>query len=232
MDMETMEYGTKEKTLRKLVRRGLKNAMTYADYRALITQMALKGKTTGVDQGPARVDYTLLNAQRMKRLDRTLKIDSGILDQIKVPVKRQQWLVLTESWCADAAQTLPVMNRIASLVPEISLRIILRDENLGLMQHFTTDGTLSIPKLIVIDRESGAVLGNWGPRPSVATCMVTEFKQAHGTLTADFKKELQLWYNQDKGKNTLEDLLRLLTLEEVGDGAPLLGAGSTVKPSF
>lgn len=227
-----MEYGTKEKTLHKLVKRGLKNAMTYADYRALIVQLALKGRTTGEDQSPARVDYTLLNAQRMKRLDRTLKIDAENLAQIKVPVKRQQWLVLTESWCADAAQTLPVMNRIASLVPEISLRIILRDENLGLMQHFATDGTLSIPKLIMIDAENGAVLGHWGPRPSEATRMVTEFKAAHGALTADFKKELQHWYNQDKGKNTLEDLVRLLSLEEIGDGASLLRAGSRIKSSF
>ena len=39
---------------------------------------------------------------------------------------------------------------------------------------------------------------------------VEDFKEEHGHLTPDFKKDLQVWYNRDKGKAIAEDLLQLL----------------------
>lgn len=89
----------------------------------------------------------------------------------------------------------------------------MRDQNLELMRHFLTKGTLSIPKLIIVDDTTGEVLGDWGPRPSTATQMVNDFKESHGTLTAQFKEDLQKWYNKDKGQTTLKDILSRLPLE-------------------
>ena len=78
------------------------------------------------------------------------------------------------------------------------------------MDQFLTRGTRSIPKLIMVDNETGRVLHTWGPRPSRAMEMVYEFKTLHGTLTPEFKHDLQVWYNKDKGENTIADMLKLL----------------------
>jgi hypothetical protein len=122
-------------------------------------------------------------------------------------------LVLTESWCGDAAQTLPMINKVAELNKNISLKIILRDDNLGIMNRFLTHGAMSIPKLVMVDNISGEVLGEWGSRPKTLEQMVIDFKNQHGVLTTAFKEELQVWYNKDKGQSILNDLMDLLSLE-------------------
>jgi hypothetical protein len=39
------------------------------------------------------------------------------------------WLVISEGWCGDAAQLLPIINKMAVESGKIDLRIVLRDEN-------------------------------------------------------------------------------------------------------
>ncbi len=89
----------------------------------------------------------------------------------------------------------------------------MRDENPELMNLFKTNGTLSIPKLIMVDEQSKEVINSWGPRPTKATKMVEDYKKENGELTPEFKQDLQLWYNKDKGQNILDDLMELLTLK-------------------
>ena len=72
-----------------------------------------------------------------------------------------------------------------------------------------TNGGRSIPKLIALDKDNN-VINTWGPRPTVATKMVADYKAENGVLDAQFKQDLQVWYNKDKGQNTAEDLLNLL----------------------
>jgi hypothetical protein len=111
-----------------------------------------------------------------------------------------------------------IMNKITELNENIDFKVILRNENLELMNRFLYNGTKSIPRLIMLDTETKEVLADWGTRPSEATLMAEEFRALNGKLTPEFKEGLQLWYNGDKGQNTLEDLTRLL-LENIGDGS-------------
>ena len=67
-----------------------------------------------------------------------------------------------------------------------------------------------VPKLIAIDKETGRVINTFGPRPSEATKLVDEYKLKHGSLTPEFKQDLQVWYNKDKGQSTISDLEKLL----------------------
>ena len=204
---------TAQKTKRELIRDGLKSSMDYGDYRLMVSDLALEGKSTGPLQSEEFINFTRLNDQRMRRLDKTIKIDADSESQIKEVSRKTTWLVLTESWCGDAAQTLPVMNKIADLNQNISLKLVFRDENLELMEQFLSNGAMAIPKLISIDDATGKVIGEWGSRPSIADNMVQDYKSKYGKLTAEFKQDLQLWYNKDKGQNTVSDLLSLLFLE-------------------
>ncbi len=196
-----------------LIDEKIRQAMSYQAFRKLTDHMAQEGRTTGHQQTESLIQYTVLNSRRMKRWDKTFGLSEASIGSIKSIDLKINWLVLTESWCGDAAPTLPVMNKIAELNPNIQLGILLRDEHLDLMERFRTEGALSIPKLISIDRESGILLGAWGPRPGKAAQLVREYKKEHGALTPEFREELQRWYNTDKGISTLQELLELLPLE-------------------
>lgn len=197
----------------ELIQQSLANSYTYEDYRALVAQLAADKATTGVDQKESLINYTLLNDKRMARWDKKIKVSSDDQAKIKAFDKEILWLVLTESWCGDASPALPVMNKIATLNSKIDFRIILRDTNLELTDRFLTNGARSIPKLIMVDKKSNEVIGQWGPRPSIATKMVADYKKEYGTLTPEFKQDLQVWYNKNKGENIFEGLLGLLALK-------------------
>ena len=107
----------------------------------------------------------------MKRLDKTSKLSQETIVALKSIDAPVTWLVLTEGWCGDAAQSLPIINKIASESTQITLKIILRDDHEELMNHFLTNGGKSIPKLIALNAKN-EVLNTWGPRPTVATKMV------------------------------------------------------------
>jgi len=204
----TLKNDTKNK-----IEESLANAFSYPEYRAYVTDLAAQNSNSGPEKTEALANYTMLNDRRMARWDKTLKFSPETEAQLKGLQKRLLFLVITESWCGDASPSLPVMHKMAALAPDIALKIVLRDENLDLMERFLTNGTRSIPKLIVLDKDTETILGDWGPRPSVATQWVNDYKAAHGKLTPEFKQELQQWYNKDKGQTTLSDLMALLGLE-------------------
>ncbi|WP_199915401.1 thioredoxin family protein [Aquimarina spinulae] len=197
-------------TIPELITQGIDNSFTYQEYKSLISSLLTKNKSTGHEQSEALTNYSMLNDRRMKRWDKTLKIDESISTSFSNTDLDVTWVVLTEGWCGDAAHVLPVLNKLAELNDGIDLKIISRDDHDELMNNFLTNGGKSIPKLIVYDNQNKEVLNSWGPRPSVATQMVNDYKEQHGSLDPEFKQDLQVWYNKDKGANIAEDLADLL----------------------
>jgi len=208
-----MQQNSIEETTKRLISKSSSKAISYTEYRTLVTQLAEEGKSTGPEQTEALTNYTQLNDRRMRRWDKTLKFSEEALERIAKVNTKITWLVLTESWCGDASPSLPVMHKISELNPNISLKIILRDEHIDLMNRFLTNGGMSIPKLIAIDDTSEEVIGDWGPRSKAATKRAEDYKAEYGTLTPEFKQDLQVWYNKDKGQSVLKDLLAGLPLE-------------------
>jgi len=193
-----------------IISQSLEDAMTYSAYRTLVSNLVEEQSTTGNDKTEALINYTMLNDRRMKRWDKTVKLSDDIVEKIKSFDKKVTWIVLTESWCGDAAHIMPVIDKIASLNDNIDYKVVLRDKNEDLMDQFLTNGGRAIPKLIMLDNETDTVVNTFGPRPSVATKMVNDYKAEHGKLTPEFKEDLQRWYNKDKGQSTVEDLVGLL----------------------
>ena len=196
-------------TIDKIINQSLKNSLSYSEYRQLVEGLVANNSTTGIEKTEALAEYTKLNDRRMRRWDKTLKVSDEALQTIQKFNKNTTWLLLTESWCGDAAHVIPAINKVAELNDNIELKLVLRDDNADLMDAFLTNGGKAIPKLIAID-ESGNVINTFGPRPSVATNMVADFKTENGSLTPEFKQDLQVWYNKDKGQSTIEDLVELL----------------------
>ena len=199
-----------KKLIKKSIEKGLQKAISYSSYRILISDLIASGKSSGPIQSEDLLNFSKLNDRRMTRLDKTIQLRQETLLTVKKIDKPITWLVLSEGWCGDAAQTLPVINKIANESDLITLKIIFRDEHEELMNYFLTNGGKSIPKLLVLNSEN-EVLNTWGPRPDKATKMVQDYKNKHGQLDATFKQELQVWYNKDKGVNIQENMLGLLT---------------------
>lgn len=198
--------------MKKIIEKSLKNTYTYQEYRDLVSHLLSEGKSTGHTQSDALTNYSLLNDRRMKRLDKTIKISEDTITQIQSINEPQTWLVITEGWCGDAAQNLPVINKIADVNKNIDLKLVLRDDNNDLMNLFLTNGGKSIPKLIALDKENN-VIDTWGPRPSTATKMVVDYKAEHGSLDPQFKQDLQVWYNKDKGADVQNDFIQIAKKE-------------------
>jgi len=192
-----------------VVKDSLKGSMSYASYRSLVKLLVEDNSNSGIEKSESLAEYTKLNDRRMNRWDKTFKIseaDKEILSNFNGNIS---WLVITESWCGDAAHIVPVLNKIAEFI-NINFRVVLRDKNLELMDMFLTNGAQSIPKLIMIDNVSGEVLSAYGSRPEEATNMVIDYKEKHGSLTPEFKEDLQLWYNKNKGQAIVSDITQIL----------------------
>jgi len=194
-----------------IIKESINGGISYRDYRELVEQLADEHSNTGIEKTEALANYTKLNDRRMRRWDKTIKISKETQQKISEFNQKMTLLIITESWCGDAAHVIPALNKMAELNPNIDVKLVLRDENLELMDMFLTKGGRAIPKVIMIDDETGAVLSTYGPRPSEASSYVNRFIAKNGSLTPEFKEDLQHWYNGDKGQNIINDIIEILS---------------------
>jgi len=172
------------------------NKYSYTEYQQLIHELLEEGKVTGDEQSESLVEYTRLNLHRMHRWEKTFSPSPALAKKIAELRKPLQWLVITEGWCGDAAQQIPVVEKLASLNPLIKTFYVLRDRNVDLMNLFLTNGSKSIPVWICLDAE-GELLWKWGPRPQAAADLLNRLK-AEGVDISIQKQELHTWYAKNK----------------------------------
>lgn len=191
----------------------LATALSYEAYLQLTDQLLAQNKTTGPDgKNPQLVAYTVLNRQRMKRLDKVAVIQEELQQKLMNVQRPYTWLLITEPWCGDAAQNIPVLAKMAALSLNIDLKLVLRDEHLPLMDKYLTNGGRAIPKLIVLDTLTLDELATWGPRPAVVQQMVADYKALPEPKVpyAEFTKDVQLWYQHDKTQSLQQEIFHLL----------------------
>jgi hypothetical protein len=193
------------------IAKALFNSYSYLEYRKLITDLLTQGKSTGNEQSEDLTHYSTLNETRMNRLEKTIKISEESTNQLKSLQNEFIWIVISEGWCGDAAQLLPIFDKMVQASDgKIEMRIVLRDDNLDLMDHFLTNKGRAIPKLIVIHKETSGALAHWGPRPKAAADLVANYKKEHGVLDETIKTDLQLWYLHDKGITTQAEIMDMM----------------------
>ncbi|MEJ2583977.1 MAG: thioredoxin family protein [Robiginitalea sp.] len=196
-----------------LVGEALSKSWNYRGYRELVRKQVNERRTSGFNQSEALVYYTLLNHKRMRRWEKKTVIPEDLRQALAKLREPRIWLVLTETWCGDAAPVLPIMDAFASLTDSLDLRIALRDEHQELMDRFLTNNARSIPKLLMVRPSDYEVVASWGPRPREAAEMVEAYRKEHGTLTEELRTSLQKWYNKDRGESIIRELSELLALE-------------------
>ena len=200
---------TIQSIMKFIINSALQNGVSYSAYRTFVSKSIGEGKSTGNEQTPDLLHYSELNEVRMNRLEKTLKMDSEVLKTLQNLKSKQTWLVVSEGWCGDAAQILPIIKLMADSSENIDLKIVFRDENEDLINQFLTNGAKSIPKLIILN-ENLEVINHWGPRPEAAKNLIIDYKAKHRIVDEPAKIALQKWYLEDKGISTQKEIVAML----------------------
>ena len=202
----------------------LTQAINYQTYHQFMAQLVTHTATE--DYSEAMINYTRMNIIRMERLDKTTRLLKASIDKMESIQQKLYWLILTEPWCGDAAQVLPVTQKLAELRPNIETGFLMRDKHPKIMDAFLTAGTRSIPKIIILAPEQNyKVLGSWGPRPFVAQGMMMrgleelrsmEEGKERELFKRDLYTKLQKWYARDKTTSIQEEFTSFL-LDSLND---------------
>ena len=192
------------------------SAITYEQYVQLSTDRLAQGLSTTDDphyNTPEIIGFVKLNLHRMSRLHKLMGLNPELGSVMARVPERWTWLVLTESWCGDAAQIVPVLHRMADESPYVEIKFLLRDQHPDLMNAHLTNGGKSIPKLICVrTRDIGSPtlreIGTWGPRPAGLQTLMDAWRTEKLTLI-DMVERAQRWYNDDRTQATQRELLAL-----------------------
>jgi hypothetical protein len=187
----------------------LGKSYSYVEYRKLIADLRIEGKATGDNHTDAFLNYTDLNVARMDKWDKRFSMTEEQQEKVALLKTKQTWLLISEGWCGDAAHVVPVLSKIAAASNGmIDLHVVLRDENLALMDDYLTNGGRSIPKLVKLNSKLEE-LDTWGPRPHDAQQIMLDGKAA-GREKSEIIIDLQKWYARDRGAQIADELIASL----------------------
>jgi len=183
----------------------------YSDFLTLTAELASKHETSGLDQTEEQKEFTQLNYKRMERWNKTFHVSEEALFKLNALSSKQKWFVITETWCGDSAQNLPIIAKIAEASQgKIELKIMFRDEHPEWMDKYLTNGTRSVPKLIAFD-ENENELFTWGPRPEEAIVITRHWQANKDTISKEeFHVQLHGFYAKNKGIAVENEIISLI----------------------
>ena len=147
------------------------------------------------------------NADLWAAVWRRAVVEENYLQRVDAVPGDWHLLVLSEDWCGDAVNTVPVVAKLAALSPTLELRVLARDENHDLMDAHLTGTSRSIPIVILLDAEYRE-RDWWGPRPTALQDSVSgEWKVLEKSSRY---REARMWYARDRGRTTLEEVVSML----------------------
>lgn len=157
------------------------------------------------------IEYKHYYELGLQRMDRTLKKyipNEEQLHELKSKNFDGKMLIISEAWCGDASATVPALVKFFEGKNEV--RIFLRDSDTSLINQFLTNGTQSIPKVIILDHQYN-VKNSWGPRPKYGKELLMKHKaDPEAYPKDDFYNDLQIYYAKNRGKDAVQEILELL----------------------
>ncbi len=161
-------------------------------------------------------------------IHRTARVPAELVRRVESIGGDWHLLILSEDWCGDAVNTVPLLARLAELSSNLAVRVLPRDQNLDLMDAHLTNGSRSIPAAILLDAEF-VERGWWGPRPAPLQRWVMH--EGKALASEQRYPEIRKWYARDRGLTTLDEIVTLLMAaaaarDDEGKYLERLGAGS------
>ena len=185
----------------------LATGLSYAAYRQHITDLLAQEP----DAKLAKMrPYYQEGEDRMNLLTSTVTLLPELQSTLQQLTKQYVWVVITEGWCGDAAQLIPIIEAVAQASGgHLETRYFLRDANLELIDRYLTNGGRAIPMTIVLHADSLAEATVWGPRPAPAQTLFQNLKTREVPF-AELVAQLTGWYAQDATRTTQQELLALV----------------------
>lgn len=169
--------------------------------------MSIAGRFRDAATFRAYVELTEKNRELWQWGARRADVDAAAVERLAATGRAWHFLALSEDWCGDAVNTLPVIARLAELAPNAELRLLGRDANPDLMDAHLRGTARAIPVVIVYDEDWNEV-GWWGSRPAALQALV---KGEWATLDkAERYKRVRAWYARDRGRTTVDELLAIV----------------------
>ena len=161
------------------------------------------------DSNDEHQEYYELGLQRLNRTIKTYKVDADQMQKFEAKNFNGKILIISEPWCGDASATVPAVSKFFEAAG-VEVRIFLRDTDLSLIDQFQTNGTQSIPKVIIVN-DDFSVKADWGPRPQFGNDLLKKFKENEETYPREeFYNDLQVYYAKNRGKDAIEEIISLL----------------------
>lgn len=175
--------------------------------KAISFEQYLKDIETEILSGnnPEFKPYYELNKKRIDRILNTYKAKEEQVTRFEDLNFSGKLLVITEGWCGDAAQSVPVIYRFFN--KHLEIKMVHRDENEGLMNQYLTNGSKSIPIVLILNKNN-EVVAHWGPRPEFGNELFHQFKTDETTYPKEkFMEDMQMAYNKDKGVSIIDEIV-------------------------
>jgi hypothetical protein len=178
--------------------------------------VALRDRFRGATTFEALLGSVQKNVELWTAMWRHARVDEEYVRRVSALPGRWHLLALSEDWCGDAVNTVPVVARLAERCPNVELRVLARDENPDIMDAHLTGTSRSIPVIIVLD-DAYEERGWWGPRPTVLQHWVS----GQGQLLEKSARyrEARTWYARDRGRTTLEEVVSIMERAAAADAA-------------
>jgi len=197
----------------------IEKAMSYPAYVELASQLIAQKQTTGTYNSEYWLEKTTQNISLIESLLQSVDIDGKINQILQAHQVPLIWLSITESWCIDSANILPVIYKMSEITPHINMKVLLRDSSF-IIDSFTTQGSRSIPKVVCLDAESLVVLGVWGPRPlELQAKVMLDIRQINNSQDnkneerhEDIIIKMSSWYKKDKTKSIQQEVFENLLI--------------------
>ena len=162
---------------------------------------------TAIERNHARK----INLARMSRIEKQFQPENESIEVLNKINQKLFWIVISENWCGDSAQSLPIIAKLASINSMIDFKVVLRDKNPEFMNNYLTNEKRSIPKLIIFD-EDFQELTTWGPRPATAQKLMEAMLEEQIEKPERLKK-LHLWYAKNSGREIENEIISLIKLD-------------------
>lgn len=201
----------------------LENTMNYPTYVEMVRELSARGETTGHPKFRGKFWVNLMG-ESLELIDTLLQSANLNENTLKALQKQEMpliWLAITETWCIDSAHSLPIIYKMSEINPNITMKVVLRDEPPQVIDNFRTSGSRSIPKVICLDAESLVVLGTWGPRPIELQVKIMLKVRANNKLLDKGNKKaavrakeiittIKNWYEEDQAESVQAEVLENL----------------------
>jgi len=168
---------------------------------------SMRDRYLGAQEFEAMLASAQKNVELWTALWRHARVDDDYVRRASALSGCWHLLVLSEDWCGDAVNIVPVVARLAERCANVDLRVLARDANPDIMDAHLTGHSRSIPVIIVLD-DAYEERGWWGPRPTALQRWVSGQGQLLEKSTR--YREARTWYARDRGRTTLEEVVSML----------------------